>query len=289
MLTAHIDESGTHADSPISVMAGYVGNATQWKHFKTDWAALVAKAGVRHIHAVDLLKSTKQFKGWKPEEVNTLVISLDNMIARHLQLGFAVIVRDDDYRNIYGAGPHPKSPPKDSKYGVLFRACLVFVPGVIASELKLVGPTARAEPATINFALEGGHPNSGDARRLFDLYKKDALAEWRHLVGTLDTSTKDSVGAQAADFLTYAMYRAEILEHGHAPSVIERSSYVADTPLTPNTYPRQPLPPSGPALFRIPITRNVLQSLKDDLFAIEAERRADYAARRSRSAAGNAS
>jgi hypothetical protein len=288
ILTAHIDESGTHADSPISVMAGYVGNATQWKHFKTDWAALVARAGVRHIHAVDLLKSTKQFKGWKPEEVNTLVISLDNVIARHLQLGFAVIVRDDDYRNIYGAGPHPKRPPKDSKYGVLFRACLVFVPGVIASELKLVGPTAMAEPTTINFALEGGHPNSGDARRLFDLYKKDALAEWQHLVGTLDTSTKDSVGAQAADFLAYAMYRAEILEHGHAPSVIERSSYVADTPLTPNTYPRQPLPPSGPALFRISITRDVLRSLKDDLFAIEAERRADYAARRSRSAAGNA-
>ncbi len=288
ILTVHIDESGTHADSPISVMAGYVDNATRWKHFEADWAALVAKAGVRHIHTVDLLKRTRQFKGWKPEEVNALVISLDNVIARHLQLGFSVIVRDDDYRNIYGAGPHPRRPQKDSKYGVLFRACLVFVPGVIASELKLVGQTAMAEPTTINFALGGG-PKNGDARRLFDLYKKDTLPEWRHLVGTFKTSTKDSVGAQAADFLAYTIYRVEILEHGQAASVIERSSYVADTPLIANTYPRQPLPPRGPAIFRIPITRDMLQSLKDDLFAIEAERRADYAARRSRSATGNAS
>jgi hypothetical protein len=289
ILTVHIDESGTHDGSPISVMAGYVDNATRWRRFEADWAALVAKAGVRHIHTVDLLQSTRQFKGWKSDEVNALVISLDNVIARHLQLGFSVIIRDDDYRNIYGAGPHPRRPQKDTKYGVLFRACLAFVPGVIASELKLLGPTAMAEPTTINFALEGGHPNIGDTRRLFESYKKDALPEWRHLVGTFKTSTKDSVGAQAADFLAYAKYRAEILEHGQAASVIERSSYVADTPLTPNTYPRQPLPPSGPALFRIPITRDVLQSLKDDLFAIEAERRAEHAARRSRSATGNSS
>jgi hypothetical protein len=56
ILTAHLDESGTHDDSPISVMAGYVDNATRWKHFEADWAALVAKAGIRHIHTVDLLK-----------------------------------------------------------------------------------------------------------------------------------------------------------------------------------------------------------------------------------------
>jgi hypothetical protein len=270
-------------------MAGYVSTATQWRRFEADWTALVAEAGVRHIHAVDLFKRTRQFKGWKPEEVDSLAISLDNVIARHLQLGFSVIVRDDDYRNIYGVAPHPRRAPKDSKYGVCFRACLAFVPSLIASELKLAGRTVMAEPTTINFALEGGHENNGGARGLFDLYKKDALPEWQHLVGTLDTLTKDSVGAQAADFLAYTIYRAEILEHGHAPSVIERSSYVADTPLAPNTYPRQPLPPSGPALFRIPITRDVLQSLKDDLFAVEAERRADYAARRSRSATGNAS
>ena len=272
ILTVCLDESGTHADSPISVMAGYVGTAAQWKHVEADWAALVAKAGVRHIHAVDLFRRMKQFRGWKSEDVDALALSLDGVIARYLQLGFSVI-RDDDYKNTYGAGPHPKRPVKDTTYGVCFRGCLAFVPSFIASELKLAGQGALAELTRIDFALEGGHANVGDARRLFELYKKDALPEWQHLIGEFDTSTKDSVGAQAADFLAYAVYRAELLEYGQAASDIETSSYVADAPMIANNYPRAPVPQGGPMLFRNPITRDVLQSLKDDLFAIEAERR----------------
>jgi len=45
--------------------------------------------------------------------------------------------------------------------------------------------------------------------------------------------------------------------------------------LVANYYPRPPVPAKGPILYRIPISREVLQSLKDDLFVLEAERRAD--------------
>src|SRR5215471_10855515 len=236
ILTTYLDESGTHVGSPISVMAGYVGTSEQWTGLEADWAAFVGKAKVRHIHAVDLFKRTNQFKGWKAEDVNSLAVSLDGVITKHLQLGFSIIVRDDDYKSMYGAGPHPRRPPKDSKYGVLFRACLAFVPSFIASELKLAEQPDLAKRTTINFALEAGHRNVGDARRLFELYKADALPEWQGLVGTLNTSTKDTVGAQTADFLAYTVYRMENLEHGQAASVIERSSYVADTPMIANTY-----------------------------------------------------
>jgi hypothetical protein len=157
IITTYIDESGTHDSSPISVMAGYVGTTVQWERFNADWSALVRKAGVRFIHGVELSKRTGQFKGWKAEDVNALMISLDGVIAAHLQLGFSVIVRDDDYKSIYGAGPHPRRVPKDSKYGVCFRACLRFVPSFIASELKLEGRTALASQMTINFELERGH------------------------------------------------------------------------------------------------------------------------------------
>jgi hypothetical protein len=144
ILTAYIDESGTHAESPISVMAGYVGASAQWEGFEADWSALVRKAGVRHIHAVELFKRTKQFKGWKAEDVNALAVSLDEVIATHLQVGFSVVVRDDDYKNIYGTGPHPRRLAKDSKYGICFRACLAFVPSYIASEFALAQQTEMA-------------------------------------------------------------------------------------------------------------------------------------------------
>jgi len=272
IITTYIDESGTHDSSPISVIAGYVGTTIQWERFNADWTALVRKVGVRFIHGVELSKRTGQFRGWKAEDVNALMVSLDGVIAAHLELGFSVIVRDDDYKSIYGAGPHPSRVPKDSKYGVCFRACLRFVPSFIASAYKRAGRTAPE--MTINFELERGHRNVGDARRLFDLYKADVLPEWEPFVGTLATSTKGNPGSQAADFLAYAVYRAEILEHGDAPSVIEQSSYVADTPLIANYYPLQPAPAKGPMLYRIPVSREVLQSLKDDLFALEAACRA---------------
>jgi hypothetical protein len=110
------------------------------------------------------------------------MISLDSVIARHLQLGFSVVVRDDDYQGVYGTGLHPKRVPKDTKYGVCFRACLPFVPSLIASELKLANQAALAASMTINFVLEQGHRNVGDARRLFDLYKADVLPDWEPLL-----------------------------------------------------------------------------------------------------------
>jgi hypothetical protein len=105
IITTYLDESGTHDSSPISVMAGYAGTATQWAQFDADWTALVRKAGVKFIHGVELSKRTRQFKCWKADAVNALMLSLDSVIATHLQLGFSVIVRDDDYKNVYGVGP----------------------------------------------------------------------------------------------------------------------------------------------------------------------------------------
>lgn len=261
ILTAHLDESGTHDSSPITVMAGYLATSGQWEEFDTDWSNLIRTAGVRHVHAVDLFKRTRQFKGWKAADVNSLAIALDRVIAQHLPVGFAVIVRDDDYRNIYGAGPQPKRARKDTKSAVCFRACLAFVPEYIVSGLK-----SAADATTINFVLEDGHRHIGDARRLFDLYKTGVLPESQQLVGSMDVSTKASSGAQAADFLAHTVYLAEIREHGHAPSVIEKSSYVADTLLTAHTAPHQTMQQEGPAVFRIPIGRETLQSLRDDLF-----------------------
>ena len=264
LLFAYLDESGTHETSPISVMAGYLGTADQWRAFDADWIALVQGAGLSHVHAVDLFKRTKQFREWRADQVNTFAAQLDGVIARHLELGFSIVIRDDDYREIYIEGAGPRRSRLDSKYGVCFRACLAFAPSYIASELRLLGEARPSEETTINFVLEDGHRNIGDARRLFGLFKADALPEWQNLVGTFDVAKKDSPGAQAADFLAYCVYRIELLEHGPAPSAIEESSYVADTPLIANTYPRQPVPASGPMLFRIPVSREVLQSLKGE-------------------------
>jgi hypothetical protein len=140
------------------------------------------------------------------------------------------------------------------------------VPSFLASAYSLADHNTLAKEAVINFVLEDGHANAGDVRRLFDLYKSDILPEWAHWMGKLDISREHSPGLQAADFLAYTVYRAELREHGSAPTAIEDSSYVADPELIANTYLGPTDRKRGPLLYRIPNTREVLQSLRDDHF-----------------------
>jgi hypothetical protein len=149
-------------------MAGYVGTTAQWKHVEADWAALVAKAGVRHIHAVDLFRRTKQFRGWKPEDVNALVLSLDGVIARYLQLGFSVIVRDDDYQNIYGAGPHPKRPRQQGLYELLFHLANLHVEPTEVRPLRREREAAEAMKANPNKSSRAIAEELGIGRRTVD-------------------------------------------------------------------------------------------------------------------------
>ncbi|MGO8954514.1 MAG: DUF3800 domain-containing protein [Rhodomicrobium sp.] len=228
------------------------------------WSALLKEAGVQRFHAVELFKSTKQFKRWKPQDVNKFAVLLDQVIAKHLKLGFAVVIRDDDYKAPYKESSNPRRSRKDSKYSLCFRACLNFVPSFIADELAAAGQTNLSQETTMNFVLEDGHKNVGDARRLFNLYKDCASAEWNQFVGTFDVVKKESPGAQAADFLSYCVYRNEICEHGRQPSIIEQSSYTADAALVANTDLFRPTRQTAPMLFRIPVGREQLKTLNQN-------------------------
>jgi hypothetical protein len=185
-------------------------------------------ASVKHIHAVELFKRTKQFKGWKAEDVNALAISLDGVIARHLQVGFSVIVRDDDYKTLYETGPHPRRLAKDTKYGVCFRACLAFVPSYIASEFTLAQQSALAQQTTINFVLEQGHRNARDAQRLFKLYKADVLPERQRFVGTMVSQRKLVPAPKLRIFLHTASITQRASNTGMRPQ-LSRSHHTSPT------------------------------------------------------------
>jgi hypothetical protein len=51
ILTAYIDESGTHDDSPVTIMAAYLSSARRWAAFNAEWATFLGRLGVDHLHA----------------------------------------------------------------------------------------------------------------------------------------------------------------------------------------------------------------------------------------------
>jgi hypothetical protein len=57
IVTAYIDESGTHEPSPASVMAGYLAETRQWRKFEKR----AARYRINICHAIDLKRGDNDF------------------------------------------------------------------------------------------------------------------------------------------------------------------------------------------------------------------------------------
>jgi hypothetical protein len=76
----------------VSLSLKHLGTADQWRAFDAEWLALLETAGLCHVHTVDLFRRTRQFKEWPAERVNEFAVQLDGVIARHMRLGFSVVI-----------------------------------------------------------------------------------------------------------------------------------------------------------------------------------------------------
>jgi hypothetical protein len=246
--TVYLDDSGTHDDSPIMLMGGFLANAAQWESFNNEWQSLLTSFGIPSCHAVELRHRTKQFKGWSVDKRKEFILEANRITEEQLELAVTTIIRKDDYDSIYKSAPNPKKLRKDSKFGVLFRGCLSLIVSAVTTDLEL------AKQSTINFVLEDGAKNSGDAVRLFDLAKSNNLPEWSHLLGSITRGQKQSYGLQAADLVVYFSNIAERTDHRDKPTEIENSSHILSQ--------GDPIPAFK--YYRMPIRKKSLTSLQTD-------------------------
>ena len=84
ILTSYFDESGTHAGSPATVMAGVMGNVAQWNRFERGIATLKWKHGFRILHTKDFKQRTGEFSGWSPERCLRLIDEMADITAVRL-------------------------------------------------------------------------------------------------------------------------------------------------------------------------------------------------------------
>jgi hypothetical protein len=64
IFTAYLDESGTHAGAELSAMAGFVGDARQWRKFEKRAGKLFKRFRVDVFHTIDVRRTDKDFEGW---------------------------------------------------------------------------------------------------------------------------------------------------------------------------------------------------------------------------------
>jgi hypothetical protein len=262
--TAYIDEADSHA-APVMAMGGFVATETEWDSFEQRWNdPLLYSHNLTYSHAVDLIHGKKEFKGWTNMRHNEFVLGARELMNAHLNAGFVAVMRRDDYQKYYKNSLKPRKPPEDTIYGVLFRACVSFTLAIIAYQMN-----DEVQNQVVNFVLEKGGTKPNYVGELFQRFKTDPVADpmLRSMLGNLNFADKKrSPGCQAADLMLGGAIRQERTEHGVKPSIIEQSSFADVT---------RPVSDEDVATYRIPVTRAVLESLRDNMFA-EAEIRRQW-------------
>lgn len=200
LFTAYYDESGVHQGSPCTVLAGLVGNVEAWARFEWAWAQVLRKNQITHLRAKHLYHRQGQHKGWSEKQEDTLWNDLLYVFQEHKDIMISkTILLEEDYLRTYRSDPLPKER-LDSRYALCLRSCL----SLFAAQHYSMNPLG-----SVNFVLEQGHKNAGDALRVFDEFKKQDQ-RWGQALGELSFGEKRQIPAlQAADLIAYWAYVTE--------------------------------------------------------------------------------
>ena len=250
ILTAYFDESGTHAGAKLSAMAGFVGDARQWRKFEKRVGKLFKRFRVDVFHTIDVRRTDKDFEDWKVDRKIKFLDEFQHIINDTLESGVASFIRDDDYKYYSGLN-WPKITRRDSKYGILFRACL-------SQFIDTVGHIPLEKEPRLHVVLEDGHNNAEDAVRIYN-WAQNRIGQARALAGLTFDNKKTCLPLAAADLFAYSAWGAEV---GQKPIG------------TPKKPPKSEASYRG-NYFRVVLNRDSLDSLHEQAIVFAASTQGD--------------
>jgi hypothetical protein len=185
-------------------MAGYLGDARQWRKFEKRTTKLFARFRVDIFHTIDVRRSDKDFAGWSVNKKIEFLDEFQHIANETLERGVAALLRYDDY-DYYRTLVWPKGTQRDSMYAILFRAAA----SAIIDGVHSIDRWRFAVEPTLHIVLEEGHKNVGDAARF---YKQVAekFPESKALAGLTFGSKAESLPLAAADLFAYSAWGHEV-------------------------------------------------------------------------------
>ncbi len=85
MLHAYLDDSGTHDNSPLCVIAGYFGSEHHWNNFDKKWRKVLDSQRIEEFHANRFWShiggaNISEYRGWDRERCKVFLGELLNVI-----------------------------------------------------------------------------------------------------------------------------------------------------------------------------------------------------------------
>lgn len=99
LVQAYFDESGTHTDSTVTVIAGFVAGKEAWSSLEQQWMSfldLYKERGVRFFHMSEMLRQNGQYSHVDTPGINFLITQASKAInENHLMPIYSGVVTED--------------------------------------------------------------------------------------------------------------------------------------------------------------------------------------------------
>jgi hypothetical protein len=189
----YLDDSGSHDDSPIITLAGYVGPYPNWIAF--EQRAKPLKGAVDVIEGKKLHRSKGCFAGWRVRQKHDFIRQFQAPLGDAAYFGLTFSVHKKNY---LAAKRQHKKNLNESAFGYCFRMILdQILRAAVIREALQQNPDWR-----LSIVLERGNKNNEDALRIFNQHLFHH--EVGKILGSFSTAAKDStISLQMADVLAY--------------------------------------------------------------------------------------
>jgi hypothetical protein len=182
-------------------MGGIVGRVGQLAYFDKKWRKMLRRENISYFHTKSMRDSDGDFAGWSRDRKAKLVNKAGDNIKAGTMFGFSIMLKKGEYLEHYRNAERPKKVQLDTMYALCFRFCAIYV-------ADLIQKTFPSADLSLNFILESGAKNSGDAERIFkELKKEDA---YKNIFNSIAFAGKeDHYALQGADYVSHTAFLAE--------------------------------------------------------------------------------
>jgi len=216
MLTAYFDDSGTHDDSNVVIIAGLSGNQHQWQAFENAWRAKLqspspGKPPLSRFHMYECHHAKGEFAGWSRTATEFLAHELGQIIIKNgiWAYGCAVLRKDWD-ANVAGV---IRQVLGDAE-GFCARQCL---------QMTLIWGSSFTGDSSIAFVFDNRPHRVWELEKLYALFKNEGERGNKRpkLTSVSVASSKQLLPLQGADLLAWEFYH-------HASDIFYRGAALKD-------------------------------------------------------------
>lgn len=196
MFVGYFDDSGSHKESGVIVIGGFVATSRSWLQFDDQWNTVLEEFGIDMFRMSKWSNRAPPFKNWPESKRRECLNNLIEIIADRDIESVGVVLPVESYRKVL-------SPPAQ-KFVKPYGFAAQFLIGEIATGMRDNSPSG----SKIAYIFESGTPGVADIQQTFDLLLRRPDEKRTFYLSTLTFADKrDTPPLQAADIIAYELYR----------------------------------------------------------------------------------